>query len=885
MATRIFRVDLSEGEGDFTATATEPGLAMLDKQGANYALMQRWFGPLVAEPSWQGSSVNFYIQAEGGGRLEGVECYPVSKEDLDGPLKDQLMQIQARIKRAKPEEAAEVSLHRVVRSSFNSLTKDLDQSDYDCYFFKYRVGREPWKLVWGWGFQRADHEPAPGLICTNADCNQLFVRRANQRARCPGCEATVAVRRRGIEAIASPRNLTVAALLLLLLLGLFIYFAGQPQLVVEPAEWTGPMGSRVNYTVTEKSWIIFSNDVTDKIVAVSGDPRVMAFDRGGTTARAKGQGRASVTFQYQNLASNATVVVQPPAMPDKLEFEGDSIDLVIGATRRAKVWGKYDADDKGNQIDPIDFTELVTQWSVDDADVAYHQGEGRVEGAAEGTTLLRAMYQEGEGQTPRYAKVEVSVGRGDYKSLKVSVDPALVRRGENARVELVGVDAKGNEHSLTGSSQVRLSVSPESAATIDGGYLVGKQAGKATLTARLGEVSAEFPFEVSSESILAAGTFVVNPPEVALAQNEYLELEVVTADEGPIVLSSSDGKVVKVVGERGLVGVGKGTAQVTVKQGGNTKTVDVKVNSTIESLRIDPPLIALRIGQPMRVRVMGGVNVDGVHREVEVAPEALVWDKLPRYENAQFSPEMLVFQGVKKTTAPQPVRVLLGDELSAGASVTVSGGSAVVSLDQLEFTTDIWRPYPPVSLGSRITYGDMLYDHTRGGLLLSELSDTSPLYRYRQRLPEGAVITGIGDKVFGDMTEEEIRAYFEAHPQLVGGDTIRYRLPGSDEVSSFTYRLDSAVQEVGYIDAKVLDRTEADIQFQLEVYFDRLAEYRFTDRDGAPLSEWQTYGPAVNQLLITPKVPIDSSDSYILYIERKMDGDTPKQFPVNFRLK
>jgi hypothetical protein len=888
MATRIFRVDLSEGEGDFTATATEPGLAMLDKQGANYALMQRWFGPLVAEPSWQGGSVNFYIQAEGGGRLENVECYPVSKEDLEGPLKDQLMQIQARIKRAKPEEAAEVSLHRVVRSTFNKLTKDLDQSDYDCYFFKYRVGREPWKLVWGWGYQRADHEPAPGLICTNPDCNQLFVRRANQRPRCPGCEASVNVRRRGIGAVLSPRNLTVAALLLLLLLGLFVYFAGQPKLVVEPSDWAGPLGSRIDYQVTEKSWLIFSSDVTDKVVAVSNDPRVMTFDRGGTTARAKGQGRASVSFQYGNLDGGATVVVQPPAIPDKLEFEGETIDLVSGATRRAKVWGKYNPGEDGSRIDPVDFTDLITQWSVDDADVAYHQGQGRVEGVAAGSTVLRAMYQPSRDQQPRLAEIEVNVRQGDYKELKVSVEPKLVRRGESARVELVGVDTNGKEHDLTGSSRVRLAVDPEPAVTIDSGYVIGKRAGQATLTARLPQgdtaLTAEFPFEVSSDSIVAAGTFVVKPKKVDLAKYEYLQLEVVTADEDPIELSSSNDKVVTVVGERGIVGIGEGTAQVTVTQGGKSKVVDVKVNSTIESIRIDPPSIALRVGQPMPVRVMGEVHVGDVRREVEVAPGALVWDKLPRYENAQFSPELMVFKGVKPTDAPQDVRVLLpSEQLSAAASVTVFGGTSIASLDTL--TTDIWEAYPPIALGSRITYGDLVYDRTRGGLLLSQLSDTSPLYRYRTMLPEGAVITGIGGKVFSDMSEEEIRAYFKAHPQLVGGDTIRYRLPGSDVVNTFTYRLDSAVQEVGYVDAKVLDRTETDIQFQLEVYFDRLAEYRFTDRDGAELSPWQTYGPAVNQLLITPKVPIDSEDSYRFYIERKMDGEPSQQFPINFRLK
>ena len=50
MANHLFRLDLSDGAEDFQKTATEPGLAMLDASGANYATLNRWLGDFAAEP-------------------------------------------------------------------------------------------------------------------------------------------------------------------------------------------------------------------------------------------------------------------------------------------------------------------------------------------------------------------------------------------------------------------------------------------------------------------------------------------------------------------------------------------------------------------------------------------------------------------------------------------------------------------------------------------------------------------------------------------------------------------------------------------------------------------------------------------------------------------
>jgi len=66
MATRFVRVDLSETARDYRPIAVEPGVAMLDRSGANARMLYRWLGGMVAEPVWDGESINFYVRDDQG---------------------------------------------------------------------------------------------------------------------------------------------------------------------------------------------------------------------------------------------------------------------------------------------------------------------------------------------------------------------------------------------------------------------------------------------------------------------------------------------------------------------------------------------------------------------------------------------------------------------------------------------------------------------------------------------------------------------------------------------------------------------------------------------------------------------------------------------------
>ena len=232
MATRFVRVDLSAAAHDYRPIAIEPGMALLDPANTHSKILLRWLGRLAAEPEWEQEAVGFYVRDNAGGRLEDIVCQPATREDLDGPLKDDLAELKDRLARAKAETPAEQALLERLRQSLGQLLDETNRTDLDSYFFRYRDATARSRLVWCWGFQRSDGEPAPAVVCTDPDCNLLFVRRPKQSPKCPSCALLIAERKARRR---SPAGL-LALLLLLLLAGLVGWWCWdhRPRITVTP---------------------------------------------------------------------------------------------------------------------------------------------------------------------------------------------------------------------------------------------------------------------------------------------------------------------------------------------------------------------------------------------------------------------------------------------------------------------------------------------------------------------------------------------------------------------------------------------------------------------------------------------------------------------------
>ncbi|MGQ9574978.1 MAG: hypothetical protein ACUVUC_06640 [Thermoguttaceae bacterium] len=198
--------------------AIEPRVPLLDRAGASAKVLFKWLGRIVAEPEWAGESINFFVRDDHGGRLEEVFCQPASDEDLQGLLKDEVALLAERLERARPDSSTERAVLNAVREQFAALTAEPRRTDRENYFFRYRDVEHRWRLVWCPGYQRKDAEPASPSICTDPDCNLLFVRRRGKSAKSPSCSGLPVV----LPPVRRPRRrmLVVAVLLLLAIAGL-----------------------------------------------------------------------------------------------------------------------------------------------------------------------------------------------------------------------------------------------------------------------------------------------------------------------------------------------------------------------------------------------------------------------------------------------------------------------------------------------------------------------------------------------------------------------------------------------------------------------------------------------------------------------------------------
>ena len=881
MAEPLFYVDLSEDARDYRHTALEPGLPLLDRQGMNFGILRRWLGDYIAEPEWRNENVvGFYMTDEDRGRLEDVDCQPVTKGELQKLFAADLETLRAKIKKIRPESSTEEMVLRIVRKHFAEQTNDLDNSDFDSYFFKCRAGKEDWRLRWCVGYQRADLEPLRARLWRTPQGDFLGVRPPT------GGKARKRKRTGPLDVVTSPW-FTIA---LLLLIAFFLYF-NRPTLSITPAEWRGPLGSRIEYRIEDRRWFFFRDDVTLRVLAQSNDPRVVEFDRGGV-AVAKSVGRAGVSFLLGNRAIFGTVDVGPPVPPDRLAIEpGSNVRVAIGSTSRLKAIGHY-AD--GNSVDlthAVDWEESADKRLL----VLQDSQKGLIQGDSAGATKVVARFPalRDDGTQPE-AAIDVEVVLADFRSLAVSLEPPRFAVGQNSRVNVRGIDASGQEHSLVGSSLLKLSVDPSTAASVESEYLLGRSEGTGTVRVSYANLEKSQPFTVAGR-MLAEDVFFVSPSEINNSVvYELIPLNVTTGSDAPIEARSDDEAIVGVFGteaenvgyEVWLVAKSIGQTEVTVSQntakGPRSQKVKVTVtDGVIESLDFAPPVYTLRVGRPDKANLTGTTQ-DG--RIIKIWPGALGWEKQPRIENVLLDKQTLVMRPLEPTEIPQDLQVRLGETgLVANGTVEVRGGTVVASVTDLD--VDAWSVHPPVpargryiSAGGYLGDNTFLFDADRGGLVVGRINDPfAPLAAH-----QGDLITEINGVSLVGMSPDELAAYFRENPVLPG-DVLRYR--GADGLLGATLLgVDvGAVPDFKQIDVAAKNVSPQTFDAELRLYLRQAGDYRLTDAAGAVLSDWAPFPSDATPLMVATNIPRTAEDEYDLYVERRTD-DRLRKFQVQFSL-
>jgi|GEM_PF-6355900 len=561
MARRFVRVDLSDAARDFRPVAIEPGLPLLDKANANSRLLFKWLGRMVAEAEWEGESVNFFVQDDHGGRLEDVVGQPASDEDLQGPLKDEVALLAERLAKAKADSPSERLVLGKVRDDFAALVEAPNRLDRDCFFFRYRDQQHRWRLVWCPGYQRREAESAPAVICTDPECNLLFVRRPGGSARCPGCRTALLV-----PSVPKSRAWRVAALLLVLLC-----------VVAAVLLWRRPATELASAPPGQTA-----------IDASQGDPG----------------GKPSESAAPKEASSAPADERGKPSEVAILSDQGPSVRFPLGAEfDDFRVEARY----------PDGFTRIVSKLaalraSEEAAGAPVSFAGGKMRGVRPGKTTVQAEF--GGVASTHGLEVEVTAS-ADVQELRLAPSPVALRPGESVRLEAIGYRDGKSLGRITGLEGLSWNSSDEAVVGVNGPVATGKRVGRATITARLGTVTSQ-PAEITVAEAVAEA-LRVEPAALRILVGESAPVgDGVSVLRGTMdvsrhaVVEPSSAAVRYDPKGHALVGMSPGRCTVRFAYGDQTASAFVEVAAaTFEEglVSIEPATGVLSPGQAMPLRV------------------------------------------------------------------------------------------------------------------------------------------------------------------------------------------------------------------------------------------------------------------------------------------
>jgi hypothetical protein len=644
MARRFVRIDLTELSRNFQPLVVEPGLPMLDPAEANDKILHRWLGRMIAAPEWDGQSVNFFVRDDSGGRLEEVVCEPATRSDLTEFLGEELATLRQRLEQVRPATPTERAIHKAVSKAFRDLAEDPYRTDLDDYFFRYRDPNGRWRLVWCYGYQRTDQELAPAVICTDPDCNLLFLKRPGAKSKCPSCEALWLAMR----AQRSPwRWLAAAALLLLLLLlgGGYYYWRLHPtELIATPGSWSGPAGSPIPFKIAENSLFRRGVDVSPQVAVEADDPAVARFDSSSRSLMAEKAGKTLVHFRLGRLTSAMPVevkAVKAPSPPAPLPKSGEGSNSRVAAKPTGGPQAVKILSDQGPAVRipvgvrfddfrvvaeyPGGLTRVVTRKATyhmtqpaDQAPAAADRG--RLLGVRPGETVVQAEF-DGV-RTPQGLQVTVVPGL-DVDELRVVPAKARILPGETVALDAIGLKNGKQVGHLTDLGTVVWQSSAAEILRSEGPSVTGLKEGAAEVTAQLGKLS-------SRPAVIAVVRSISEPLQLGpkalrlqVGESAVLGADLVvtrgTVDlSGQCTATPMQPAVVAYNPEtHALVGKSPGTSAVEIAHGDQMATAMVEVvpaTPIAGQILVEPAGATLAPGQEIELRVY---TVDGAGNRVD----------------------------------------------------------------------------------------------------------------------------------------------------------------------------------------------------------------------------------------------------------------------------
>jgi serine/threonine-protein kinase len=307
------------------------------------------------------------------------------------------------------------------------------------------------------------------------------------------------------------------------------------------------------------------------VARVGGDGMVTAVRPGTVTVTATAEGKsgtATVTVT-EAAAPVAAVALTPTQATVAL---GDSLALVAAPQ-----------DARGTTLGGREI-----RWSSSAAQVASVSEAGVVAGLREGNATITAT-SEGRRASARITVTPPAVARVQVAPAQVTLAP-----GGRSQLNAGAWDRRGN--ALAGRSVTWSSSDEDVAAVTSSGRVMAVGAGRATITARIGDATGTAGVVVAAATPPpAAGIAAIalaGPPSLQVGGNAQLQATTRDAQGNAlsgraITWTSSNPAVVRVGAGGELTGVAPGTATITAAAEGRTATVTV----TVEAPRGAPPVV------------------------------------------------------------------------------------------------------------------------------------------------------------------------------------------------------------------------------------------------------------------------------------------------------
>jgi uncharacterized protein YjdB len=206
-------------------------------------------------------------------------------------------------------------------------------------------------------------------------------------------------------------------------------------------------------------------------------------------------------------------------------------------------------------------------------------------------------------------------------SIQVSPGKVLLYGVERSqRLTARVLDKSGRE--VEGARAAWSSSAPDVATVDEGGRVLSKKEGKATITAQAGEISTRVPVDVidaAAIEIVPSQATLVGPPGTTFS----LTATVKSSKNQPLGLrpswSSSDEKVVKVGPDGAVTSVGPGKASVTANVGDLQGAADITVLvHDIVRLELRPATALVRVGDSQKFQV-AAYGADGARLDNAMA--------------------------------------------------------------------------------------------------------------------------------------------------------------------------------------------------------------------------------------------------------------------------